>query len=154
MFEAKTTYTVQGFLLLAYWSPPSTVFEMDNSWLYAGLAIRLQVSQSFQADVRGHEIGIHHANRLTFPPNMPGRLRQHYSAENLNRERTWMCCASSSIFLQILDSDAWQFIIDHLSGALTGKPETLYEKMLIRSASTWSSNPGSTINDDAVAGEV
>lgn len=53
MIESKTTYTVQGevalsfaltikgFIILAYWSPPTAAYELDNSWLFAGIAIRL-----------------------------------------------------------------------------------------------------------------
>lgn len=41
MLDSKTTYTVQAFVLLAYWGPPTTAYELDHSWLFAGLAIRM-----------------------------------------------------------------------------------------------------------------
>lgn len=42
----------------------------------------------------GQEIGIHHKNTVTFLPNAPEKVRQHYQAEMLNRERTWFACVS------------------------------------------------------------
>lgn len=46
MQTAKSTATVQGFVILATWSQPSVSYETDNAYLYAGIAIRSVIASS------------------------------------------------------------------------------------------------------------
>ncbi|KAI1613785.1 fungal-specific transcription factor domain-containing protein [Exophiala viscosa] len=120
MLTSKSTATVQGFIIIATWSQQSVSYEACNAYFYAGIAIRI-----------GVEIGLHRKTVLRYPDNMDPSIKQVYTREVLERERTWLCV----------------FVMDRSMSAMTGKPPQAPETYLIRDVDKWWRQPECLLSD-------
>lgn len=79
----------------------------------------------------GVEIGLHRKTVLRYPDKMDPAIKQVYTREVLERERTWLCV----------------FVMDRSMSAMTGKPPQAPETYLIRDVDKWWRQPECLMSD-------
>ncbi|KAK4938191.1 hypothetical protein LTR10_021350 [Elasticomyces elasticus] len=124
MITSKSTATVQGFIIIATWTQQAVNYEACNAYFYAGIAIRI-----------GVEIGLYRKTVLRYPDKMDASIKQVYTREVLERERTWLCV----------------FVMDRSMSALNGKPPQAPETYMIRDIDKWWRQPECLMSDVFVA---
>jgi len=121
----KSVEIVQAYLLLSLWGcGPVERFEQDKTWLLLGLAIRVAT-----------DLNLH---RKTVNPREDTPEWRVRDKELRNRERTWLLC----------------FNLDRSFSAQMGKPHSIKEDFIIRSASQWWKVPEAIPGDVGLAGYV
>ncbi|KAI0053938.1 hypothetical protein FA95DRAFT_1579033 [Auriscalpium vulgare] len=121
----KSVEIVQAYLLLALWGcGPVERFEQDRTWMLLGMAIRTAT-----------DLNLHRRTSTTSAETAEGKARDR---EVFNRERTWLLC----------------FCLDRSVSAQMGKPSSIKEDSIIRSALQWVRSPLARRGDVSLAAYV
>ncbi|GAA5917930.1 hypothetical protein JCM5296_007001 [Sporobolomyces johnsonii] len=124
----KSTEICQGFLLLCCWNQPAERFEEERTYQFSGIAIRMAT-----------DLNLHRKTIAQLPPDVSDETRVLYERELLNRERAWL----------------YSFICDRSVSTQMGKPYSIpKEDYIIRSASTWHTQPGALPSDAGLSAMV
>ncbi|GAA5983553.1 hypothetical protein JCM5350_000273 [Sporobolomyces pararoseus] len=124
----KSTEICQGFLLLCCWNQPAERFEEERTYQFSGIAIRMAT-----------DLNLHRKTIAQLPTDINEETRMLYDRELLNRERAWL----------------YSFICDRSVSTQMGKPYSIpREDYIIRSASTWYTQPGSIGSDVGLSAMV
>ncbi|GAA5889963.1 hypothetical protein JCM16303_004877 [Sporobolomyces ruberrimus] len=124
----KSTEICQGFLLLCCWNQPAERFEEERTYQFSGIAIRMAT-----------DLNLHRKTIAQLPSEINEETRVLYDRELLNRERAWL----------------YSFICDRSVSTQMGKPYSIpREDYIIRSASTWYTQPGSITSDVGLSAMV
>ncbi|GAA5920439.1 hypothetical protein JCM1841_004552 [Sporobolomyces salmonicolor] len=124
----KSTEICQGFLLLCCWNQPAERFEEERTYQFSGIAIRMAT-----------DLNLHRKTIAQLPPDISDDTRVLYERELLNRERAWL----------------YSFICDRSVSTQMGKPYSIpKEDYIIRSASTWHTQPGALPSDAGLSAMV
>ncbi|KAI8989815.1 fungal-specific transcription factor domain-containing protein [Trametes punicea] len=118
----KSVEIVQAYLINTLWGcGPVQRYEQDQTWMLLGMAIRMAT-----------DLNLHRRSTGVSPDTPEGRARDR---EVHNRERTWIFC----------------FCLDRSFSAQMGKPYSIKEDYMIRSASQWARSPVAIASDSALA---
>ncbi|GAA5906540.1 Zn(II)2Cys6 transcription factor [Sporobolomyces salmoneus] len=124
----KSTEICQGFLLLCCWNQPAERFEEERTYQFSGIAIRMAT-----------DLNLHRKTIAQLPAEINEETKMLYDRELLNRERAWL----------------YSFICDRSVSTQMGKPYSIpREDYIIRSASTWYTQPGSIPSDVGLSAMV